>query len=262
MTTDNTNTPTPEGTPDAAALAAAAAAAKPPVTTPEPKADPLPIEADKDKDGKGFTYEATGDSKLDMTLAFVGKHGFGPGHPAMVAAVNGDFSLLKAQLAEKGVAGADAYIALGEAAYATMHAENEKRRAEDKAAVESIVGGAENWEAIKDWAGKNADEGEKTAISALLSKGGIEAKIAATFLAANFSKANGGTELPAKETDGAGPSAAATAGRSSATTDALSPKEYGQAVVDARRVHSNRAGPFEQSPAYVKLVERRSRWRE
>jgi len=260
MTTENTPvTPNPEA-PDAAAVAAAAAAAAKP--TPEAKPEPIaPLEADDAGKG-GFTYQPTGDSKLDMTLAFVGKHGFGPEHPAIKAAIEGDFSLMKAQMAEKGIAGADAYIALGEAAYATMKAENDKRRAEDKAAVEAVVGGAENWEAIKEWAGKNADDSEKTAISALLSKGGMEAKIAATFLAANFSKANGGTELPAKETDGAGPSAAVTAGRSAASTDALSPKEYGQAVVDARRTHSNRAGPFEQSPAYVKLVERRSRWRE
>ena len=259
MTTENTPvTPTPEGTPDAAAVAAAAAAAKP--VAPEPKPEPIaPLEADDAGKG-GFTYQPTGDSKLDMTLAFVGKHGFGPEHPAIKAAIEGDFSLMKAQMAEKGIAGADAYIALGEAAYATMKAENDKRRAEDKAAVEAVVGGAENWEAIKEWAGKNADDSEKTAISALLSKGGMEAKIAATFLAANYSKANG--ELPAKETEGSGPAAAVTAGRSAASTDALSPKEYGQAVVDARRTHSNRAGPFEQSPAYVKLVERRSRWRE
>lgn len=259
MTTETTNAHAPEQTaPDAAALAAAQAAA---AAKPEAKPEPIPTpEAEQDKKGS-FTYEPTGDSKLDMTLAFVGKHGFGPGHPAMVAAVNGDFSLLKAQLAEKGVAGADAYIALGEAAYQTMHAENEKRRAEDKKAVEDTVGGAENWEAIKDWASKNADEGEKTAISALLSKGGMEAKIAATFLAVNFQKANGG-ELPTKETDGAGPAAATAAGAPTAATNALSPREYGKAVAEARAAHSNRSGPFEQSPAYVKLVERRSRWRE
>lgn len=220
-----------------------------------PAAEPTSIPADAEAGDKGtFNYAPTGDSKLDMTLAFVGKHGFGPGHPAMVAAVNGDFSLLKAQLAEKGVAGADAYIALGEASYQNMHAENEKRRAADKAAVENAVGGAEEWAAIQEWAGKNASEEERGPLRELLGKGGQHAIIAARFLASQYQLTNGPSE-----TKGSGAPVSELRGAPVGTSDALSPKDYAAAVHEARIAHRGNTA-FESSAEYAKLRERRMRF--
>ena len=52
-----------------------------------------------------FAYDATGDAGLDYALNFVGKLGYGDTHPAIMAAQKGDFSLIRAELATKGVAG-------------------------------------------------------------------------------------------------------------------------------------------------------------
>lgn len=263
MTDTTTVTPTPtapvEGDEAARAAAAAAAAEAAKATTPTEPEPIVDLEAEEDKKGT-FTYEDTGDKGLNTVLTFLGKHGFGPGHPAMVDAVNGDFGLLKAQLAEKNVPGSEAYLQLAQAAYDRMHAVHEKQRADDKAAVHTIAGGEEQWNAVAEWAGKNTDEAEKPVIQAMLAKGGVEAKLAATLLTSLYTRANG--DLPVKETDGAGPAAATTSGAAANTTNALSPKEYGQAVAAARRTHSNRDGAFEQSDAYRKLVQRRAAWRE
>lgn len=229
----------------------------PEATAPAPNDAPTTLAVDAKDGPKGtFSYEPTGDSKLDMTLSFLGKHGFGPGHPAMVAAVNGDFSILRAQLAEKNVPGADAYLALGEAAYQSMHAENEQRRAADKAAVEGIVGGAEQWASIQSWAAENASEQERGPLRELLNKGGQHALIAAGFLASQYEKATGG----ARDTVGSGAPVSETRGTSAYTTDALSPKDYAEAVHAARSAHKGRDA-FEDSPEYHKLRERRLRYK-
>ena len=47
---------------------------------------------------------------MDYALNFVGKLGFGDTHPAIQAAANGDFALLRVELATKGVAGGDAVL--------------------------------------------------------------------------------------------------------------------------------------------------------
>lgn len=240
------------GAPDAPEVQTPAAPAAPAAPT-----EPTTIPVTAEDSGKGvFSYDPTGDSKLDMTLAFVGKHGFGPGHPAMVAAVNGDFSLLRAQMAEKGVPGADAYIALGEASYQSMHAENEKRRGADKEAVEKAVGGAEQWVAIQEWAGKEASEEEKGPLKEMLGKGGQHAIIAAGWLASQYQRATGG--IP--ETEGAGPAAATGTTTSAATNGSLSPQAYAEAVQSARAQHKGREA-FETSPAYNALRERRLRFK-
>ena len=260
MTTENApaSTPAPAASaPESAAPPVAPEASQPQSAPPAAPSEPttIPVTADEDKKGS-FSYEATGDSKLDMTLAFVGKHGFGPGHPAMVAAVKGDFSLLKAQLAEKGVAGADAYIALGEAAYQSMHAENEARRAKDKAAVEQIAGGPEQWAAIQEWAGQNASEEERGPLKEMLNRGGTYASIAAGFLASQYQRATGGVP----ETEGSGPAVSDVRGAATSGSDALSPKDYATAVQAARLAHKGRDA-FEDSAEYAKLRDRRMRYK-
>lgn len=258
MTTENQTPAEGQPTGDEAAQAAAAAlaaaeAAK--AKAPPEKKTVVPVEGDENKDGT-FSFDPTGDNKLDMALTFVGKHGFGPGHPAIVAAVNGDFSLLKAQLAEKNVAGADAYLALAESAYERIHGEELARRAKDKAMVEEIVGGPEAWAEVQKWAGENADADEKTALQSMLGKGGAEAKIAAGWLAANYQRATGG--IP--EGEGAGPRVSdLKGGAGTGGTDALSPREYSTEVSKLRQ--SYKGGRMEDSAQYKALGERRARYK-
>lgn len=236
--------------------APAPAPAEAPAPAPAPAA-PLALESEKDEKTGKPVFTETGHAGLDMSLAFLGKHGFGPGHPGMAAAVNGDFSILKAQLAEKGIAGSEAYIALAEKAYTELHTEHEAARTRDKEALHAIVGGEEQWKQVAEWGKANADEAQGKAINEMLGMGGEHMKIAAAFLANSYLKATGGVA----ETDGAGPRVADTNGASAMTTDTLSPQAYGRAVAEARMAHRPSMGDFEKSAAYTKLVDRRTRFK-
>lgn len=246
----------------AQAAAAAPAPAAPPATAPAaapaPAEKPTALDVPTDTDEKGKSaYAPTGHKNLDASLAFLGKNGFGPDHPAMQEAVNGNFALLEAQMAEKNVPGSDAYIRLAKAAYDELHAKHEAQRAADKDALHAIVGGEENWAEVTKWGKENATPEQATVINELLSKGGEGMKIAASWLASNYQKATGG--IP--ETDGAGPRVADTTGASVMTTDTLSPSEYGRAVSKARMEYKDKHTPFEQSAVYAKLADRRTRWK-
>lgn len=247
--------PAPAGAPASAPVPAEAPA---PAPAPAP-AEPLKVETGTDDKGKAV-FSETGHAGLDMSLAFLGKHGFGPGHPGMAAAVNGDFSILRAQLAEKNVPGSEAYIALAEKAYEELHAKHEAQRAADKEALHGLVGGEEQWNAVKEWGKTNASEEQSKVINEMLGMGGEHMKIAASWLAGAYTKATGG-EAPLKETDGAGPRVADFQGKPVVSTDALSPQEYGRAVSAARNAHKHSMGDFETSPAYLKLQDRRSRYK-
>ena len=91
-----------------------------------------------------FAYDATGDAGLDYALNFVGKLGYGDTHPAMQAAQKGDFSLIRAELATKGVAGSDAVLALAEQAYTRFAAEDAKKAEELAGFAAQAAGSPEN----------------------------------------------------------------------------------------------------------------------
>ena len=83
-----------------------------PDATKEPAKEHAKVDAPADE---VVAFEPTGDVGLDMALEFLGKQGFGLEHPAMVAAGNGDFTIIEALLAQKGVQGWDKMVALGKA---------------------------------------------------------------------------------------------------------------------------------------------------
>ena len=233
-----------------------------PVEAPAP-ATPLAVTVNETPEAKQeapagkvepIAYNPTGDVGLDMTLKFVGDLGYSPEHPAMQAAINGDFSLLEAELASKGVKGYDAYIKLGQKAYGDVSTKTAARQAKDREAVEAIAGSPENWTAMTAWASANADEAEKASLQGMLSKGGLEAQMAATWLASNYNRASG-----AAPTEGAG-RPVATVKSSAGGSDPLSPQAYGREVVKARQAFKGR--DFESSPAYTQLVQRRMAFRE
>jgi hypothetical protein len=267
---DNGNQPTPEqleATAAAAAKAAELAALPNPPLKVEVKPDAAAQavaeelarkEADKNKPTvpEAVVYNVTGDVGLDMTLKFVGDLGYGPEHPAMAAAIEGDFSLLEAELAAKGVKGYDAYIKLGQKAYADISTKTKERQAKDKAAVEGIAGGAAEWAAMTAWAAKEGDESEKAELKAALGKGGLSAQMAATWLATQYNKVAG-----KPDTEGAGKTVSETKGGAGASSSALSPREYGLAVAEARQAHKGASGDFETSAAYRSLQQRRSAYR-
>jgi len=204
--------------------------------------------------GEAVTYQPTGDANLDLALAFVGKHGLGPEHPAIVAATQGDFGQLKALLAEKGVPGYEAYVALAEKGYQ----DNLAREAEKVQAIRQIVvqaaGDEATWNETLAWASANAEPDEKEAVNAALSQGGVVAEAMAAFLVNQYHSATGTTYAPAAPV--VKPEAAR--GAANPSGGALSPVEYGKAVAELRRT---RGETFEQSPEYRALQVRRAAWR-
>lgn len=219
------------------------------VTKPTPPAVP-PVPEDGDGD---VVYEPTGDVGLDLALDFVGKAGIPSNHPAMVAASEGDFSILKATLAAKGVQGWEQFVALGEQAYQKTVAATEAKSKALREAVHKEAGGAEEWGAIQKWAGANATPEEKAEINNLLNQGGLQAKLAVQYLVSAYGRANNVTREPKD------PTANASRGGLPGTNDGpLSPKEYAEAV---RSLNNKLNGRLEGSREYDQLQRRRAAYR-
>lgn len=198
-------------------------------------------------------YEPTGDVGLDLALDFVGKAGISSQHPAMIAAATGDFTLLKATLAQKGLTGWEQMVALGEAAFARTQAADKAKAAELQKTVHDIAGGADQWAAIQTWAGANATPEEKKQINGLLAQGGVSAKSAVNYLLAAYNRASNVEVVPR---DGV-----ANAGRSvhaGTSNGPLSPSAYSQAVA---QLNTKLGGRLEGSKEYAELQSRRAAYR-
>lgn len=238
----------------AAAAAAAAATAKPgdpnaPLTIGEEPAAKPNTPDPKDAAGESVTYEPTGDVGLDMALDFVGKLGLGPADPAMVAAIDGNFDLLKAKLGALGdkAKGWERFIALAEKSHKETSDKASAKVAKDKTSIHEAVGGEESWKQIAEWAGKNAEPDEKTQVNAALKQGGMVAVAMAQYLSGLYSKAGGTTVNPAEVTDPGASGKPASVG-------ALTAKGYAQEV---QALRAKLGYNFESSPAYVALQQRR-----
>lgn len=201
-------------------------------------------------DASTYTYEPSGDVGLDMALAFVGKAGLNGDHPAMQAAAEGDFSILKATLAQKGTPGWEQMVALGEAAYARTKEVEKTKDAALVSLVHEVAGGKEEWAAIQKWAGANATPEEKTQINGLLNQGGLAAKGAVKYLADAYSRANNVVVEPKD-----GTANAARQPGESPTSGPLSPKAYSAEV---QKLNTKLGGRLEGSKEYAELQRRRS----
>jgi len=195
------------------------------------------------------TYRLTGRSYGTK----YGKHGLGPEHPAIAAAGNGDFGQLKALLAEKTVPGWEAYVALAEKGYQDQLAREAQKVAEVQQIVAQAAGDAATWNETLAWASSNAEPHEKEAVNAALEQGGVVAEAMAAFLVNQYRSATGTTYAPtASAVAPDAPRAAASRG------DALSPAEYGKAVMALR---TSKGAAFEQTTEYRQLQARRAAWR-
>lgn len=171
------------GSPAAAAPAAAtpevpAEAAKPAVEVP---ATPEVPAVDAKASIAEFTAEYAADNPaLGLALGFLGDAGIAPTDPAFVAAQGGDFTLLKAVLAQKGLAGSDQMVAILEGAVNESIASQEAHEAKTTEMVQGILG--EQHEEILTWARENATDEEKTAVNEMLAAGGFYARAVAIML--------------------------------------------------------------------------------
>lgn len=249
MTTEaNQNTPAPATAPEADNTTPLVLDAPPTPSPPSvPPAPAAPAE------GEVFEFEPTGDVGLDMALAFIGKAGISEDHPAMQAAVNGDFSILKATLASKGVQGWEQFVALGEAAHSRKAAEAQAQRAKLQEAVFQEAGGKEQWLAVQKWASANATAEEKAEINALLNKGGLAAKGAVKYLVDVYSRANNVEVNPRDATANA-----SRGGVPADDNEPLSPRAYAKAV---QELNVQLRGRLEGSKEYANLQRRRQAFR-
>ena len=195
-----------------------------------------------------FSYDPTGDAGLDYALNFVGKLGYGDTHPAVIAAQKGDFSLLRAELATKGVAGSDAVLALAEQAYTRFAAEDAKKSEELAGFAAQAAGSAENWAVVRAWAAQEATPQEKAQVNAALAQGGLVAKGVIGQLVNLYQQKH---TLPKAAADVARPGAVGTAALSN---EPMTAKAYAQAVEALRQKLGNRT---EDSPEYAALQSQR-----
>ena len=198
------------------------------------------------------TYEPTGDAGLDYALGFVGRLGFTPDSPAMVAAAVGNFDLLRAELAAKGdkAVGYDAVVNLAKEAYDKTTAANKEQEAATAKAAVAAAGSPERWAEVQKWASSAAEPHEKAEINAAFAKGGLAARMAADYLVRMYDKSAAGVREPK-------PVTTTNAGRSG-TGDAggpLTAKEYSTAVQELSRAAGGR--DVSETPAYRSLQQRR-----
>ena len=242
----------PPATPPAAPPAGQPPAGATPPAPPAPGVlldDPAAVQPTPNPDtSQEFSYDPTGDAGLDYALNFVGKLGYGDTHPAIMAAQKGDFSLIRAELATKGVAGADAVLALAEQAYTRFAAEDAKKSEELAGFAAQAAGSADNWAVVRAWAAQEATPEEKAQVNAALSQGGLVAKGVISQLVSLYQQKH---TLPKDAADVAKPGEAGTAAPSN---EPMTAKAYAQAVEALRQKLGNRT---EGSPEYAALQSQR-----
>lgn len=232
---------------DPAAEAAAAQAAA--------VADALNKEADGwvDPSKGSVAFDATGDAGLDVALAFVAKAGFTHHHPAVQAAAKGDFSLLSAALAAKGVPGWEQHVALAKDGYARAQTEVKAHNEAIKTVCLAVAGDQATWDATLAWGSANADAEEKGPINAALAQGGIVGEAMAAYLVQQY-KASNSTRSPTRSAVNPSKAASVVGGAGSGP---LSPADYSKAVAALRGTGKQVDG----SPEYKALQQRRSQYR-
>lgn len=198
-----------------------------------------------------YTYDPTGDTSLDYALAFIGDKGYGPNHPAVQEARKGNFDLLSAELAQKGVAGADAVLKLARDAHARITAAAEAKTKALGTYAAQVAGGEQNWNTVRNWASKNLDAASKAQVNAALDTGGLTAEAMIDRLVRMVSSKITLTKRPANPVN---PNAGAS-GSPNQDTSALSAAEYKAGLAQLRTLAKGK--PIEGSDQYKALSARR-----
>lgn len=169
-------------------------AAPTPAPAPAPQPAPAPAAEEGAKESAP-AYEKTGNTRVDYALGVIGTSGFGPDHPAVVAAgESGDFSMLAHALKEKGVPGAEDLVTMLKAEYeADVQAEQQKQE-QIKSDIAAMAGGEEQWNAVAGFIRENGTEEELGTLRELLGSSKTH-KIAASYMLGLY--ANAGGERPA-----------------------------------------------------------------
>lgn len=199
-----------------------------------------------------ITYDPTGDPGLDVALSFLGSLGLGADNAGITAAAKGNFTILEATLASLGdkAQGWQQMLALAKQAYTNSEAKQVAHTKSIDTAILSVVQSADNWDAIKAWAAKNADPAEKAEINRMVDAGPVQARAAATLLLEAYRKATGTVITPANATGNASGIPAANA------SGTLTSRQYAEEVATLRRTLGTR---MEGSQQYRALQSRLAR---
>jgi hypothetical protein len=199
--------------------------------------------------------QPTGDARQDVAFGWLKANGVTRASPAVKHAVEtGDFSLLEAVLAEKGVKGFEPYVNLLKDSRTDAESKAASAKAASKTAILGVFETDAAWDEARAWVGQNADEGERAVLSGMLNGGNpVAARIAARFiqqakLAASGSAPRAGSALKKDAVRSGGPSGGA-----------LSPQDYSREVAKLVREHGDRAA-FDR-PEMRELRSRRALWR-
>lgn len=232
---------------------AAPVAEAPNLGTADPKTEPAP-EAAKAEPGKADVtgFEPTGNVNADYALSQIAAAGIDGSHPAVVAALEGDFTLLKHALAVKGVAGGDYLVDMLVKAAADADAADAAINEKITTDVVAMAGSQEQWDTVMAWARENADPEEKEALNEMF--GNVKThKIAAGYLLSAYDRA-GGTREAAKgvvSPDGS----TATGGRQAPG----GPLNRAQFSEEAAKLHRSMGDNYVNSPEYHALGQRLQR---
>lgn len=176
-------------------------------------------------------------------------------NPAVQAAFNGDFGLLKAELASKGdkAQGFEQYVALAERAYKAEAEASAAREAEVGQAILSVFDGKEEgWNEVREWVKKEADPAEKASFQAMLKSGDkFQAQAAAFYLNHLYQTAHGVVREPSPTS--AGPQPTASVGSS-----ALNPDEF---RAEVSKLYASMGALADKSPEMAALLKRREAYR-
>ena len=253
---------------DAAALEGAQVVV-PPANTPAPAAVQItPNEAPKSavdaaaEDAAAdaqvtYTYTQTENAGLNLALEFVGNRGIGPEDPSFKAAMQGDFSLLKAKLASMGTqaSGYAEYVALAEDAWkANNEAEAKKSKAATAAALAVFGEGEQAQERFVEVAAyvkANASDAEVSELNTMLKGSPLQARAAAALMLSTYSGAKGVTRpmtSAVKDNAAAGTDGGVPSGK-------LSAKDFAKAV-QALPANIRNSPNLHNTPQYKALAAR------
>jgi hypothetical protein len=194
-------------------------------------------------------YDPTGDASLDIALGYIGKLGYSPQHPAIIAAQAGDFSLIRAELAINGVKGGAEMLAVAEDGYKRLSEKQKEKDSETRSYGEKACDGAANFNAVLEWGKANLDASAKAWFNASVAQGGIAAQAAIDKLAQSYLSANKFSKTPGNPAPGAG---AATSFSESGPIDAATFKD------ETAKIRAAAAGRnYETSDQYQALKARR-----
>jgi hypothetical protein len=201
-----------------------------------------------------FVLTPSGDPATDIAFKFLAANGVTPGTAAWDAAQRGEFAVVKAALAEKGVAGGAEYVAILEDKATKAATSAKEKQTEVQTAVHAAVGGQDAWAGIKEWVAANATDSELAAVNKALKSGDpFIAKIMAEGLATRHARATGqsaqGTEPTALRQLPAARNAAPAANQ------ALTQTEY---RAEVQKLQNRLGSRLDSSPEFAALRARRS----